>query len=335
VRKPLRFEPARDDGETLGDLQRPVGGFTVACGYQIHPTIGQVSAEERWPATPDEPWLVPQGRSELAPWPRSDRRWVRSFADLHRGSDADVAAFASRYGWLRFGSLIAPAVLDAAFVPVWGDRIRTWRQESLGLAELLGVLDCSRSVGVGQAARQQVLQHFTGEGGASLWLRAGDAVTRRRGDWGVEWGVSGDGSPLALAFVWRGREEILFVPMPVKGAPEPGANLAVADSAALGVLARHAVGVAIQQALAEHTAAALTLAEGIRVAPRTLLGALYLSLSRELFNRRADRTCPVCHSQFTPMRRDQVYCNVGPWGGNSQSCKSKANYPRRAAKESA
>ncbi|HVC39708.1 MAG TPA: hypothetical protein VNH20_07045 [Candidatus Dormibacteraeota bacterium] len=338
MRKPLQIELARDDGETLGELKRPVGGFKVSSGWSLFaPERSTSEGEDRSPSQPDEAWLSPRDRPESAPWgqpetvpwPRSDGGWVRSFADLHRGSDGDIAAFAGRWGWLRFGTLIAPAPLDPGFVPVWGDRISTWRRESSALGELLNLLDCSRRVGAGQAPRQQVLRHFTGDDGASLWLRAGDRMTRRsgRGDWCVEPGASGTGPPVALAFVWRAREDILFVRMPVKGAPEPGSNLAVVDPAALGVLARHAVGSAIQQALTKHTAAALTLTEGIRVAPRTLLGAIYLSLARELFNRRGQRVCPVCRQPFMPKRRDQIYCNFG----GSQACRSKFNRTEESA----
>lgn len=342
VRKPLRSAPASDDGETLGALRRPIGGFAVAKGYGIVPTVGQQSAEERTPSRHDEPWLVPQGRPEVAPWPRNDPRWVEAFAGLHRHrSDKDVAVFASRYGWLSTGTLIAPVAVDRdsgrlispgvndpTRKPVLGDRVATWRRESAAFAELRELLEDSGRVGAGQTYRQRVLRHFTGETG-TLWRRAGDRLSRADGgDWRVDAGAPADGPPAELAFVWRGRESVSMLPMPFKGAPGPGTNLAVADAGALGVLARYAVAGAIQQVLADSTRAVLTLREGIRAAPRTVLGALYLSLARELFNRRADKTCPTCHEQFTPIRKDQIYCNA--YG--SQRCRSKANYPRGAAK---
>ncbi len=342
VRKPLRSAPASDDGETLGALRRPIGGFAVAKGYGIVPTVGQQSADERTPSRHDEPWLVPQGRPEVAPWPRNDPRWVEAFAGLHRQrSDKAVAVFASQYGWLSTGTLIAPVAVDRetgrlmspgvndpTCEPVRGDRVATWRRESADFAELRELLEDSGRVGVGQTYRQRVLRHFTGETG-TLWWRAGDRLSRANGgDWRVEDGGPRDGPPVALAFVWGGQEKVSLLPLPIKDAPDAGSNLAVAEARALGELARYAVAVAIQQVLAESTGAVLTLRRGIRVAPRTLLGALYLSLARELFNRRADKTCPTCHEQFTPIRKDQIYCNA--YG--SQRCRSKANYPRGAAK---
>jgi hypothetical protein len=252
-----------------------------------------------------------------------------------------VRDFAGQYGWLTTGTLIAPVAVDPktgrlispgvndpAFVPVLGDRVATGRRESADFAELRELLDYSGRVGLGHKYRLQVVQHFIGETG-TLWLREGDRLSRADGgDWRVEDGGLTDGPPVALAFVWRGREKVSLLRLPIKGAPDAGANLPVADARALGDLARYAIAVAVQQVLADSTGAVLTLAEGIRVAPRTLLGALYLSLARELFNRRVDRTCPVCRQPFTPKRKDQVYCNAG----GSQSCRSKANYPRRAAK---
>jgi len=286
------------------------------------------------------PWLVPRGTPDSVSWPRTDPGWLERFRALHRGSDEDVAAFAGRFGWLRLDPFDAAKpelpgttlIVDAnADQPLWADNVRAWRAESLAIEDLLTVLAAIGTVEQGgEVSRRRIVSHFSGADGQTLWLRLGDHLGRPAAgkDWRVEHGPGSGGDVRCIAFLYgpppeSGLRRWAFVPMPVKGGPRRGSGLATAEPVELATLARHALAAVIQGVLGTETSGVMTLDDSIRVMPNSLLGALYLSLARELFNRRSAKICPVCREPFTPRDSRQDYCNRGT------GCRSKAYRQRR------
>ncbi|MGH7642838.1 MAG: hypothetical protein ACRENX_07485 [Candidatus Dormibacteria bacterium] len=336
---------AADDGETMGQLKRPSGGFRVASGYQISPAIGQISPEERHPCGTEELWLVPSGPPQPTEWLRDSPERPRSgllrqFAGLHGQSDKVVTRFASRHGWLNAGTLIFPDPSDLSVGPVWGDRLRTWRRESSALAELCKIADDAVRLRRynSEDARRSVLAHFQSSG-ETLWVGTGKEQLRRATGQTEGWRVvpieeiswrkpEGARYENALAFTYAGGA--IFLPFPGigersfsagghgRGAPTWGSDLARADGSALAELAMYALGCVAQTVLRSETHATLTLRKGIRVAPSSLLGALYLNFARDLiFERRGHRLCRACGTAFTPRRKDQRWCS-------GTACRSRA-----------
>lgn len=352
---------AADDGETLGQLQRPSGGFTVADGFRTLPTVGPISEDERRPSASDELWLVAKGPPEPTAWLRDAPERPRSgllagFRELHRGTDQAIARFASRHGWLTTRTLLVsvePSLSEEGWVgpadPVWGDRVSTWKRESRDMDELWRLLECARRLreaGNDEHARQPILAHFqSSPGGATLWVGPQEWLTKdlwatpgadqtpadtwsKPGPWHVApvdktmQFVPDPGIPSAqtLGFVYRGGEEVLYLRMPIHGGPVWGSRLEWAgqvSGSALGALARHAALAATQKVIRSETCAVLTDATGIRVAPVSLLGALYLNFARELFERPRQKLCRGCvpPMYFTPRRPNQRWC--------SDPCKSR------------
>ena len=297
-----------DDGETVGVLLRPMDGFEISSDPAIVP------ADEVWP---EPPWLTPRGDAVETAWPRSDKRWLNEFAALRR--DEDIARFASKYGWLG-----RPVSRHGATEPT-----TFWRSEAAALADLLGTVDDARLLDQsdarlldrndGQSERARVLRHFRETRG--LHEKSRDAWRRRRSD---GWHRSGDGDVTGIAFTYGVNGSASFrVP---KGGPVPASPLSSATPQQLAVLARNAVGAVAQSVIQRETAGVITIGDAIRVVPRSQLGALYLTLARELTNRRKARACPVCRESFIPKRRDQWYCNR-----NGIGCHQKANRERRAS----
>lgn len=292
-----------DDGETVGVLLRPKDGFEISSDSAIVP------AGEVWP---DPPWLTPRGDAVETAWPRSDRRWLEEFAALQR--DEDIVSFASRHGWLG-----RPGSRQRASEPTaW------WRSEAATLADLLGTVDDARLLEQGddQSVHRRVLRHFREVHG--LDERPRDAWRRRRSD---GWHRGGDGDVTGVAFAY-GPNRVASFRVPKKGGLAPTSLLSSATPQQLSVLARHAVGAVVQSVLQRETAGVITIDDVIRVAPSSQLGALYLTLARELTARRKARTCPVCRELFFPKRRDQHYCNRAGIG-----CHQKAHRERLAAKK--
>lgn len=344
---------AGDDGETMGQLRRPSGGFRVGDGYSVDPTIGQLSPEERLPTTPDELWLVPTGPPETTAWLRDSPErprpgLLRRFADLHDRGDEQIRRFASEHGWLRAGTLIVPVTNDMSGAgpytpPAWGDRIRTWRKESRGLAELVQLADDAQRLREHQSedARRAVLRHFQSPDGETLWLGPGESLHRdgsrplgwrkvpfQEAVWRGTVKPEALGYVHALAFTWADDSRTVFLPYRDmgapsysaaghgRGAPSWGSDLAHAESSALAELAMYALGCVVQTFLRDETHAVLTLRKAIRVAPSSLLGALYLNFARELiFERRGQKVCPACRHAFAPHRRNQKWCG--------DACKSR------------
>jgi len=359
VSKTVSHLTAADDGETLGQLRRPSGGFRVGGGYSIVPTVGQLSPEERSPTTPDELWLVPTGPPETTAWLRDspDRPrpgLLRRFADLHDRGDEQIRRFASEQGWLRAGTLIVPVTNDMSGAgpytpPVWGDRLRTWQQESRTLAELMKVADDAGRLREhhSEDARRALLEHVQSPEGETLWLGPEAPGVRRtppRGGWRTvpwqEWTwerPEGAQYANALAFTWGSGRHVIFLPFPAQGArpysaaghgrggPAWGSDLSQAESAALAEMVLYALGCVVQTFLRDETHAVLTLRKAIRVAPSSLLGALYLNFARELiFERKGQKVCPACRQAFNPLRRDQKWCG--------DACKSRGWRTRRRRK---
>jgi hypothetical protein len=274
---------ARDDGETLGVLWRPSGGFQVSSGWVIArlPNADHAYAEELEPSEPSEPWLVPVGEEEIVPWPRGNYPWLREFAKLGSRSDATIATFASAHGWLRHGISIRAQSGGPA---TWGDRVSAWRQESSCVAEWLELLESAKSPDL-EVNRRRIVDHFTRDAGVPPLVAGGPPAINVRG---AEF-------------------------------PPDRAALARATGPQLAAVARSAVATAADLALRVETVGTLTMTGGIRVRPQSLLGAVYVGVAAELFNRRGQRECPVCHVYFTPRRKDQTYC-LDPGKG----CKWKA-----------
>ena len=277
--KTVARAPAEDDGETLGVLWRPAGGFQVSSGWEIAriPNADHAYAEELEPSQPGEPWLVPVGDSEIVPWPRGNYHWLREFAELGRRSDARIATFASAHGWLRCG---IPICRQIGGPETWGDRLSAWHAESSRVADLLALLEAAKPPHV-EVGRRRIVDYFTQD----------DAIAPL-----VEGG-----------------------PPAVDGLPPDRAALERASDSQLATLARSAVATGVDLTLREETVGTLTETGGVRVRPQSLLGAVFLGVAAELFDRRGQRECPVCHVYFTPRRKDQTYC-LEPGKG----CKWKA-----------
>ena len=302
-----------DDGETLGRLLRPSIGFGVAAGYQ------RAAKDSGPPSSPGQFWLVPAGKPEAVAWPREHPGFLPKFAKLHADppvTNEKVASFASRYGWLRHGTLIVPDPLDWS-EPVLGDWIEEWRQESRRVAELLSVMTAAQALRQAESAleRKVVVSHFRSQPdgtGATLWVPAGGelrglTVPGQPISWYVVPGKGSPGEGGAIAFAYADIGP-LFIPMRFEEGPPWGSDLESVPRAELAALAAFAVGVATQAVLQVESHAVLTLAKGIRTAPSSLLGAVYLSLARKLFERGERKVCPECGEAFPQVRSDQIFC---------------------------
>ena len=322
-----------DDGETLGYVLRPSKGFKLGHDYQLAYPEGPHRPGQP-PVSKGETWLIPVGSPERTGWPRATVGKLTAFGQLHRLDDAGIARFASMHGWLRSGTLIGSDPVDMSGAhgpgePVLGDRVWTWRRESARLADLLALVAAGRTLrrGESQVDRRTALGHFQSALDGSqetLWVGERNKLQ----------GIPQPGQPLqwrvvedpdgrvhrpALAFFYGDREGVIFLPspLPVDGAPAWGADLAHAPNRAVAEVALYAAGCAAQTVLREESHGALTLAKGIRVAPTTLLGAMYLIFAADLFERRSAKVCPVCHKQFDPIRSDAVY--------DTEACRQKAH----------
>jgi hypothetical protein len=316
-----------DDGETVGQLKRPRGGFGLRHGYQIVSTAG-LGAEDRGPTSPDEPWLIPVGPPESIGWPRAHPGVLESFASLHSRSDAAISRFASRYGWLEAGTLLARDPVDMSgsggdVQPVWGDRVTTWRRESRLMGDLVGLVQSARVLRRRESAYDRARITNDPEGRRTMvWVSATDQGLEGRTTPGqpMSWhSKPGDGPPHRplLAFVYgHGGERFVFVPMAQTGAPAWGSNLERADRRELATLAFQVAERAADAAIRARTHGTLTLAKGVRVAPAGLLGSLYLLYAADVFERGTWKVCRQCRKEFEPVRADQIY--------DSEACRAKA-----------
>lgn len=311
-----------DDGETVGRLRRPTGGFRLTSPGEYLPLSGGGK----------ESWLVAVGRQEARVWPREGGRFLDRFAGLHRGNSEGIRKFASQYGLLRSGT---PLVRMADFTthPVLGERLLDWQVESRLVGDLVEVEKAARGLQQAESAlhRHKLMAHFqSGPSGApvTLWVGSGQRVSGLILGTGVmEWQVLTDpdsrSDEQAVGFHYGGdRFELIRVPIP--GGPLWGTDLAHVPRAELVEMSLYAVGAAMQRPLSLETHAVLTLDHGIRVAPHSLLGAVYLSLAGRLFKRDPGwRRCPACREGFRAIsRKDQRYC--------SDACKAKAYRKRKA-----
>ena len=313
----------RDDGETVGLLLRPAGGFRLAQpGEYVQRDAGGAG----------DSWLVPEGQPQARAWPREDGGWVDQFAALHKGAPNSVGKFASGYGWLRGGvPLVRAGALGSG--PLLGERLLDWQVEARRVADLLAVVEAARALQRVESAvhRNRVLAHFqAGPPNAprTLWVGPGQRLsgtTPTTGGmaWQVVSDADGQDGEQAVGFHY-GEDRVELIPCPVPHGPAFGADLAHVARGELAELALYAVGAAMQRPLRVETHAVLTLAHGVRVAPRSLLGAVYLSLARRLFNRdRNWRTCPSCREGFRARRANQRYCK-------GDACRSRMYRQRRA-----
>ena len=297
-----------DDGETTGRLLRPLCGFRLAQpGEYARP--GGSGAEESW--------LVALGEPEPRPWPREDGAWVGKFADLREAEPEIVRGFASTYGWLGARVALVPVAARESG-PVVGESVTTWRIHSHIAAELLGLIDAADSLSdaktAGEMHRRRVLEHFgfgpPGHRGPHWLGPDGQPPEPSRLTDGVTWEYAGTtvspGDP-GLLFHYGTRS--LLVPFPVDRGPRFGMDLSRAPSSELAALARAGVAYALQDALRSETHGVLTLTLGLRVAPHSLLGAVYLGLARRLFRRKGQsRKCPGCGAWFPAQVGQQRYC---------------------------
>ncbi|MGH7691523.1 MAG: hypothetical protein ACRENY_02365 [Candidatus Dormibacteria bacterium] len=265
---------------------------------------------------------------------------MRQFADLHGRSDVAVVKFASRHGWLRSRWPDA-ADPDPTAGPLRADRLSDWRRESADVAELIGLAeDAERLRRHGsEEDRRRVLEHFQAYG-ETLWLgppgesvpgRVAPAQGLRRVPLEEVFWKAPEGANYshALAFTWRSRHATMYLPYPGPGqptfrvagrgagAPTWGSDLTLAHGRALSELAMFAVGCMTEWVLVSETHTTLTLRRGIRAAPSSLVGAVYLGLARELLfaHVEEDRVCPACGERFTANRRNARWC--------SEPCRSR------------
>lgn len=297
-----------DDGETTGRLLRPSGGFHLAQPGEYARLDGKDA---------DESWLVALGEPEPQPWPREDGDWVGQFADLSKVQPEVIRRFASMYGWLGARVALGPVAAQES-EPVLGESVTAWRIHSHIAAELLGLIDAADALSDGKTAgemhRRRVLEHFgfgpPGHRGPHWLGPDGKLPEPSRLTDGVTWEYAGTtvcpGDP-GLLFHYGTRS--LIVPFPVDRGPRFGTDLARASSSELAALARAGVAYALQDALRSETHGVLTLALGLRVAPHSLLGAVYLGLAGRLFRRRGQsRKCPGCGAGFLAQAGQQRYC---------------------------
>jgi hypothetical protein len=283
VAKTVAKRLAADDGETVGALWRPSGGFEVSSGWETVrvPNADHAFAAETAPADPAEPWLLPVGESEVVPWPRGRPGWLREFAALHTRPDQSIAGFASRHGWLRQGVLVR-RLSDGT--EACADRMHLWREESERVDELLGLLEAAGSPKV-EANRLRIVHHFTREGGVAPVV---------------------DGGPLPEELPIR--EDQSGRVIGIGSFPPRRAPLMRMERGRLSVVARKAVEIAVDLALREDTTGCLA-ERGIRVKPTSLLGAVYLGVAALLLGPSRPKLCQACHEEFIPTRKDQLYCH--------------------------